>query len=308
MALPALVLLLSLVTDRVTGDPQSRFHPVAILGSFIGFWGRPLLYPVYIQRLSGVFLAVFTALLFSLPFYLFERYAPFFIFIIIAPFFLKVCFSWRSLEEHVKCVEDALLSGGGRTEVQMLVSRDAKSLNNEEILSAAYESMAENLVDSVISPLFYFTIFGLFGCAFYRAFNTMDAMLGYKDERLRIGWFSARMDDLLNYIPARLTGLILLIFFALKGTSSSAWKTFLSDRKKRAGPNGGIPMSIIAGGVKTAFVKPGVYTIGKKERSLSDAGPDILLAFRWTVVISSLLFFFILVISGGILFEIIYRF
>lgn len=307
MALPALVLLLSLVVDRVFGDPRSRLHPVALLGNFIGFWGRPELYPLYIQRFSGVIFALLTALIFSLPFYFFEKYAPFLIFLVISPFLLKICFSWRCLEEHVKCVEDALLSGGGRAEVRMLVSRDAESLNDEEILSGAYESMAENLVDSVISPLFYFTVFGLFGCAFYRAFNTMDAMLGYKDERLRIGWFSARTDDVLNYIPARFTGFVLLIYFAFKGTFSSAWEAFLSDRKKRAGPNGGIPMSVIAGGVKTAFVKPGVYVIGKKERSLSEAGPDILLAFRWTAAISSLIFCLILVITGGIIFEIIYN-
>ncbi|MBN2734546.1 MAG: cobalamin biosynthesis protein CobD [Methanomicrobiaceae archaeon] len=306
MALPALILLLSLVADRVFGDPQSRLHPVALLGRLIGFWGRPGLYPAYLQRISGIILALFTALLFSVPFYLFERYAPFLIFLIIAPFLLKICLAWRCLEEHVKKVEDALLSGGGRKEVQMLVSRDTESLTGEEILSGAYESMAENLVDSVISPLFYFTFFGLFGSAFYRAFNTMDAMLGYKDERIRIGWFSARTDDILNYIPARFTGLVLLIYFALKGKSGSAWKVFLSDRKKRAGFNGGIPISIIAGGVGTAFVKPGVYVIGNKNRSLFDAAPDILSAFRWVVFISSVIFGLILILSGGIIFGLIY--
>ena len=308
MALPALILCLSLVVDRVFGDPKSRLHPVAILGSFIGFWGRPSLYPLYLQRFSGIILALFTALLFAAPFYLFEKYAPFLIFLIGAPFLLKICFAWRCLEEHVKNVENAFLSGGGRSEVQMLVSRDADSLNDEEILSAAYESMAENLVDSVVSPLFYFTFFGLFGSAFFRAFNTMDAMLGYKDERIRMGWFPARMDDILNYIPARFTGLILLLYFALNGRFHPAWDVFISDRKKRAGFNGGIPMSLIAGGCKTAFVKPGVYVIGKKEKSLFESRSEILLAFRWTAVISSVIFMILLYISGGILFQVIYFF
>ncbi|MBP2133252.1 adenosylcobinamide-phosphate synthase [Methanomicrobium sp. W14] len=308
MALPALILVLSVIVDRITGDPHSRFHPVALLGSFISIWGKPCLYPEYLQRFSGVILALFTALLFSTPFYLFERYAPLVVFVVGAPFFLKACFAWRSLEEHVKSVENAFMTGGGRNEVQMLVSRDACVLNDEEILSAAYESMAENLVDSVVSPLFYFTFFGLLGAAFFRAFNTMDAMLGYMDERIRLGWFSARTDDVLNYVPARFTGLILVLYFAVRGNLSFAWRTFLRDRKKRGGFNGGIPMSLIAGGCRTAFVKPGVYVIGEGERSLFDARGDILSAFRWTAGISAVIFACILMVSGEVLFSIIYTF
>ncbi|MDD4299676.1 MAG: adenosylcobinamide-phosphate synthase CbiB [Methanomicrobium sp.] len=306
MALPALILFFSLVADRVFGDPQSRYHPVALLGKLIAAWAKPSLYPKYLQRFFGVLLALITAFIFAAPFYLFERYAPLLLFLIGAPFLLKICFAWRCLEEHVKNVENAYIFGDGRKEAQMLVSRDADSLNDDEILSAAYESMAENLVDSIVSPLFYFTLLGLFGPAFYRAFNTMDAMLGYRDERIRLGWFSARMDDILNYIPARFTGLILVFYFALIGRFHPAWEAFISDRKKRAGFNGGIPMSLIAGGCMTAFVKPGVYIIGNGERSLFDARTDILWAVRWTTVISSVIFAGLMVLTGGIVFPYIY--
>ncbi|MDD3977970.1 MAG: adenosylcobinamide-phosphate synthase CbiB [Methanomicrobium sp.] len=306
MALPALILFLSLVIDRVLGDPKSRLHPVSLLGEFIGLWGKPELYPAYLQRFFGAFLALSTALLFASPFYLFERYAPVLLFLIGAPFFLKICFAWRCLEEHVSNVENAVFHGGGRNEVQMLVSRDTSTLNDEEILSAAYESMAENLVDSVVSPLFYFTFFGLFGSAFFRAFNTMDAMLGYKDERIRLGWFCARTDDILNFIPARLTGILLIFYFTVKGRFKPAWNAFLSDRKKREGFNGGIPMSLIAGGCMTAFVKPGVYVIGNKEKSLAESRSELISAFRWTAVLASVLFVVIMVLSGGIVFQVIY--
>jgi adenosylcobinamide-phosphate synthase len=117
-------------------------------------------------------------------------------------------------------VVQALGDGGidaARARVGMVVSRDTAHLEREHVLSAAYESMTENLVDSIISPLFYFGFFGLAGAAVFRSVNTMDAMLGYRDERLRIGWFPARADDVLNFIPARVTGIILLAYFAVKG-------------------------------------------------------------------------------------------
>ncbi|MBQ3718956.1 MAG: cobalamin biosynthesis protein CobD [Methanomicrobium sp.] len=325
MAPAALILLLSLVIDRLTGDPQSRFHPVALLGSLIAVWGRPEIYPVRIQRLAGAVFALATACIFTLPFLLVERCLPLLtsadltpalpslpailstvIIVIISAFLLKVCFAWRCLEEHVENVESALKSGGegsGREAVQRLVSRDAATLKDEEILSGAFESMAENLVDSIISPLFFFTLFGLAGAAFYRAANTMDAMLGYKDERIRLGWFAARMDDVLNYIPARFSGLVLILYFAARGKFRPAWKTFIADRKKREGFNGGIPMSLIAGGCETAFVKPGVYVIGGegKKRSLSEAKKDIFAAVRWASVISALIFCAAMTAAGGVL-------
>ncbi len=319
MALAVLTLLLALIIDRLAGDPNSRFHPVALLGSLIAVWGRPQLYPAGLQRLAGIVFAIVTAGIFTLPFLLAERYLPILlpalispvlissiILVIAAAFLLKICFAWRCLEEHVENVESALKSGGegsGREAVQRLVSRDAAELKDEEILSGAYESMAENLVDSIISPLFFFTVFGLAGAAFYRAANTMDAMLGYKDERIRLGWFAARTDDVLNYIPARFSGLVLILYFAARGKFRPAWKAFIADRKKREGFNGGIPMSLIAGGCETAFVKPGVYVIGGegKKRSLSEAKKDIFAAVRWASAISAVIFSAAMMAAGGVL-------
>jgi len=218
---------------------------------------------------------------------------------------LKICLALRCLEEHVESVTDAVERGDGRSEAGMLVSRNTESLSEEEVLSAAYESMAENLVDSVVSPLFYYTFAGLTGAAFFRAYNTMDAMLGYRDERRYLGWFPARMDDLLNYIPARVAGFSLLIYFFFKGSLKEAWGCMRRDSHKRPGINGGIPMAVIAGGTGIRFEKPGCYTIGEPVNTLAESGKDIVRAVRYATLISAMFFSALIILSGDILLNIL---
>jgi len=280
MLFSPLVLILSLVVDRACGDPHSRFHPVAMIGSVIGWWGQPSRWSPSLQRLVGVIFWFFTVIVFTTPFLLFSWYAPWFLMMVAGPFLLKSCFALRSLEEHASAVAAAATPDAGREKVQMLVSRDTSSLTDEQILSAAYESVAENLNDSIIAPLFYFMILGLPGAACYRAANTMDAMLGYTDHRVRIGWFPARMDDILSYIPARITGLLLIAYFTCRGRSGPAIRIFRRDRRLRPGFNGGIPMSLIAGGTGVMFEKPGKYRIGDPEQPLSSAGSEIIRSLR----------------------------
>lgn len=292
MVAAAVVVAASLLVDRLIGDPQSRYHPVAFLGRFIGWWGVPARYPPGIQRAAGVAGALVTVALFVAPFLLVQLAAPWYFYLILAPFLLKACLAWRALEEHAAAVVRALDDRGidaGRREVGMMVSRDTARLDSEHILSAAYESMTENLVDSIISPLFYFGLFGLAGAAAFRAINTMDAMLGYRDERLRLGWFAARTDDVANFIPARLTGLVLLVYFAAKGRFAPAWTVLRRDAKKRPGFNGGIPMAVIAGGVGIRLEKPGAYTIGDAERTLAEGGAGIVSAVRAATIIFAVL-------------------
>lgn len=277
-----LVLPLALLVDRLIGDPHSRFHPVALLGSFIGWWGRPGRYSRGTQRAMGVIMWVVTIILFATPFLLVELLLPWFVLIVAGPVLLKTCLAWRSLEEHAIGVEKALALGldEGREKVQYMVSRNSETLSSEQVRSAAYESVSENLVDSIVSPICYFALFGLPGAAAFRAANTMDAMLGYRDERARLGWFSARADDVLNYIPARITTVLLLCYFGAKGRLFPALECLRQDGRKRPGFNGGLPMAVIAGGTGTMFEKPGAYSIGPGEISLTEAGPEILSAVR----------------------------
>lgn len=286
-----LVLPIALLIDRIIGDPHSRLHPVAVLGAFIGWWGKPSRYPVVLQRAAGACMWVVTVLLFSLPFILAELLLPWFVLLVAGPVLLKSCLAWRSLEEHALSVERALRSGldEGRGKVQYLVSRDPAHLTKEQVLSAAYESVSENLVDSIVSPLCYYAVFGLPGAAAFRAANTMDAMLGYRDERERLGWFPARADDVLNYIPARLSAALLLCYFACRGRFAPALDCLRKDGKKRPGVNGGLPMAVMAGGTNTRFEKPGVYSIGQGNRTLAEAGTEILSAARACTIMVALL-------------------
>jgi adenosylcobinamide-phosphate synthase len=290
LALPVCVLAAALIADRLIGDPHTPYHPVALLGHFIGWWGKPDCYPARTQRAAGIFFWWATAVFFTLPFFLFALVAPWYIYLAGAPLLLKCCFAWRSLEEHTRSVVVALEAGvsAGRERVKLLVSRDTASLDRDQVLSAAYESMTENAADSIVSPILYYAGFGLAGAAMYRAANTMDAMLGYRDARERLGWFSARMDDLLNFIPARMTVLYLLLYFAAKRRFTPALHILRRDGRNRPGFNGGIVMAAMAGGAGVRFEKPGVYTIGERERSLDDGGNEILSAVRAVTMMAAI--------------------
>lgn len=297
MAFGAIILFCAVVLDRLIGDPRSRLHPVALLGTVIGWWGKTNTYPKRLERITGIVGWLITVLIFILPFLLIclipETY--WYIQLPLAAVLLSFCFASRSLEEHVTAVETALGKGDteGRAAVQMLVSRDVQKLSTEQIRSAAYESAAENLVDSIVAPIFWFAVFellfgmGIVGAALFRAANTMDAMLGYTDDRIRIGWFSARMDDVLAWIPARVTGALLILIFVCRKRAGKAVSAYRADHKKRPGFNGGIPMSLIAGGCGVMFDKPGVYTIGIPEQTLEKGGRCIIRTLRKTLILFS---------------------
>jgi adenosylcobinamide-phosphate synthase len=303
VTLAALILCAALIIDRLLGDPHSRYHPVALLGTFISLWGRPDYYPQSLQRIAGVLFWLLTVFVFCFPFILVTAYAPWYLYLCLAPFLLKFCLAWRSLEEHTLAVVSALKEDveKGREQVGMLVSRDTTTLDRDHILSAGYESLTENLNDSIIAPLFWFTLLNLPGAAACRVINTMDAMLGYRDERERLGWCAARMDDVINYLPARVTVLLLLVWFARKGTHSRAWRVMRRDGHLRPGFNGGIIMATMAGGTGVRFEKSGVYTIGNGERTLDEGGPDILTAARAVTLIYATFACCTLILLGAVI-------
>jgi len=294
MAFGALILFFGLLLDRIIGDPQSRFHPVSLIGSFIGLWGKRQFYSPKLERLMGIFGWIATIAICIIPCLLIARFTATWIFVLFSILLLSFTIGWRSLEEHVFNVESALAKGEaeGRVAVSRMVSRNTEKLTLEQIRSGAYESAAENLVDSIIAPIFWFVVFellfglGICGAILFRAANTMDAMLGYRDDRIRLGWFSARMDDILAFIPARITGLILLLIFAVRKRGKAAIAVFKRDRKKRPGFNGGIPRSLIAGGCGVCFDKPGVYLIGTPERSLEMGGKSIIHVLRAATIVA----------------------
>lgn len=170
----------------------------------------------------------------------------------------------KELGRAVRSVADALDYSleHGRQAVRGIVGRDPETLDAAGIARAAVESLAENTSDGVIAPLFWLLVLGLPGIALYKAVNTADSMIGHKTERyLEFGWASARFDDLLNWVPARLTGMLLVAAaFLTKGADPRAgWTTMLSDAGKHDSPNAGWPEAAMAGALGFALGGPRSY-------------------------------------------------
>jgi adenosylcobinamide-phosphate synthase len=161
---------------------------------------------------------------------------------------------------------------GARAGLQSLCSRDATELDEPELVGASVESVAENASDSFVAPLFYYALFGLPGAVFYRAVNTLDAMVGYRGQYEYLGKASARLDDVLNFIPARLSTLLLLVAGALLGKNPrlgvAAWRR---DAATTASPNAGQPMAAMAGLLGVRLEKRGHYALGDAREPLSPA-------------------------------------
>jgi adenosylcobinamide-phosphate synthase len=188
---------------------------------------------------------------------------------------LKTTFSVRALLEASRSVEERLAADdlhGGRGALRSLVSRDRSALDHAHIASAAIESVAENLSDSYVAPLFWYAVGGLPAALAYRAVNTADAMVGYRGRYEYLGKASARMDDLANYVPARLSGLALVAAASLAGSdASSAAYVMRRDHGRTASPNAGWPMAAAAGALGIWLEKIDQYRLGHgRDPALSD--------------------------------------
>ncbi|MDV3104502.1 adenosylcobinamide-phosphate synthase CbiB [Thermococcus waiotapuensis] len=201
--------VLAFLWDLLLGEPPAKLHPVVWFGKLAGlvdsrYKRRFPALDFLVGMVTALMVIAFALLLSFLPL------APYPLNYVLMVYLLKSSFAARSLHEHVartvtKDVEEK------RKAVSMIVSRDVSKLDEPHLNSAAIESLAENLNDSVVAPLFYFLLFGLPGALVYRAVNTLDAMFGYRNERYEyFGKFSARLDDALNFLPARLTVLLYL--------------------------------------------------------------------------------------------------
>jgi len=169
-----------------------------------------------------------------------------------AVYLLYTTIAARDLCRHSRAVHDALINGDlpkARRRVGMIVGRETAGLNEEEVARAAVESVAESMVDGVCAPLFYAFIGGPAAAMLYRAVNTADSIFGYKNERYeQFGWAAARLDDLANFIPARLTGLLVPVAaLLLRLDARSAWRILRRDRKNHASPNSGHGEAAVAG-------------------------------------------------------------
>jgi adenosylcobinamide-phosphate synthase len=194
---------------------------------------------------------------------------------------LKCTFSARALGAHAAAVQRALEHGDitqAREAVQQLVSRDTSELDAAHVASAAIESVAESTLDSIVGPLFWYGLFGVPGAAAYRFVNTADAMVGYRGRYEYFGKPAARLDDALNWLPARLSTALLAAAATLTGGDTrGAWATALDQHARTASPNAGWPMAAAAGALGVWLEKPDHYRLG---RSREPAASDISRAVR----------------------------
>ena len=251
-----LILLLALLLDAVAGEPRALWsrmpHPAVLMGRVIA-WGDTTLNTGVFPKLSGVAFLVGLVCLAGLAGLMLQALGGL-VEIIVAAILL----AHRSLMDHVSAVaRDLRIStGDGRRAVAMIVGRDTADMDRPQIARAAIESAAENFSDGVIAPAFWFLIAGLPGLIVYKAVNTADSMVGYLTPRhAEFGWASARLDDGLNWIPARLTALLL----AMTGRQMHAWQSIATDARLHRSPNAGWPEAALARTLDVALAGPRSY-------------------------------------------------
>jgi adenosylcobinamide-phosphate synthase len=257
--------LLAIALDLIFGEPRPLFHPTVWIGTLIGFLDRHA--PGQFKRLYGVLMALFCIGLAALvgyfiP-YLLYQVSPL-VALLVTAYLLKSTFSLSFLWQISNDIYQDLKSGkfeAARVKLPALVGRDVSKLNEGQMASCVIESLGESFVDGIFSPLFYFVIFGLPGAMAYRAINTLDSMVGYKDEKhIKVGWASARIDDVANFIPARLAVLLMAL---VSGHPVRSLKTSMKDGGNAPSINSGYPMAAFAGALGLRLEKSGYYVLGE---------------------------------------------
>lgn len=251
--------VLAFIMDTIIGDPRSKWHPVALIGNLISVLDRQLYHEGDSDKtklMAGGLLAVTVIVLvyyvvmqmMNLVGLLGNTYFT----MVVEALLLSFTISPKSLAEAGRELYGYLMAGNleqARYKVGWIVGRDTDKLSSGEVTRATVETVAENTVDGIISPLFFFLIGGVPLAFAYRAANTLDSMVGYKNDKyLYFGRISARIDDVLNYIPARITGLLFVLSAAILGFDwSNSWRILRRDAAKHPSPNGGWAEASVAG-------------------------------------------------------------
>lgn len=269
------VVIAALAFDAVIGDPDWLWrrapHPVVWIGHVIGYlesqfnrenWSRArrkAMGVVTVILLVGSAIAIGGALE--------DVFEPGLFGILVKGLIASMLIAQRSLYQHVARVHCAFTDGGlpaARQAVAMIVGRDPEQLDESGVARAAIESTAENFSDGIVAPVFWLALLGLPGLIAYKAINTADSMIGHRSVRYQdFGWAAARLDDLVNLIPARLSGILVALAAPVAGGSIiSSLKIMLRDAGKHRSPNAGWPESAMAGALGIAIAGPRIYTEG----------------------------------------------
>jgi adenosylcobinamide-phosphate synthase len=254
-------LFVGYLLDLLLGDPRGLPHPIRLFGNAI-YFGESLLNKGKFRFAKGITLTLVLCSLVFAFFYLLSNILlqiNTILYILFASIFVFYGLANKSLIQEGKAVFDALQDNGleaGRKRLSWIVGRDTTTLNENQVRTAVFETLSENLSDGVIAPLFYYAIGGLPAMMAYKMINTLDSMIGYKNEKyFYFGKFAARLDDVANFLPARLTALLMVIL-------SGKWSLFSfvhQFRNQHASPNSGYPEAALAGIMNCRFGGPNTY-------------------------------------------------
>jgi adenosylcobinamide-phosphate synthase len=261
--------------------------------------------PIY-EKIGGVLIILIISslvalLLLSLDFgisLISTDYVSIIISVIIGALLLKTTIAIRGMEKHAISVLESLENNNldmARNYLSMIVKRNTTNLDKNHVISGVLESISENTVDGITGPMFYYAFFGLPGAFIYRIINTADSMIGYKNDIFKnIGWFTATCDTILNYIPSRLTGLLMIFSAAiLQNNWRHSYNVMIRDGKKTESHNAGYPMAALAGALETKFEKINHYKLGDGEIILTKQ--HVISAIK-IMKLTSILFFGIITI------------
>ena len=301
-----IILILAILLDVILGDPSPnsplkftfRVHPTVLMGKY-----TKALEPYFkspnprIAKLKGTLLALTVILTFAVPTF-FGLWAIFtflniVLYAFVAVILLKLTICIKLETDWAKAAAKAIQENdlAEARKFAHFSRRDSTNLTGPQITSAVIESMAENLIDFKLSPIFAYSFLGVTGAIAFRAVNTLDGMVGFKTpEHLHMGWFSANLDTVINYLPTRFTALLMVLAAALLGEDGkNAWNIARRDHAKTPSRNHGWPMAAMAGAMRIQLEKPGQYTLGDPVEPLA---PDKILRalkIRNLVIVLSML-------------------
>jgi adenosylcobinamide-phosphate synthase len=293
------ILFLAILLDLVVGDPSPnnpekwvfKLHPTVLMGNFTKkiepYFKNP---NAKTEKFLGVLLGLSVIAAFTVPVFFglwaIHTFIPFFFnilfYAVVGIILLKMTICIKLETDWAKATAKAIDASDlpEAKKYSHFSRRESKDLNGVQMGSAVIESMSENLIDFKLSPMMSFALFGITGAIAFRAINTLDGMVGFKSkEHINTGWFSANLDNFVNYIPTRLTALLMIVAAAiLRMDAGNAWRMASRDHKKTPSRNHGWPMAAVAGALRIQLEKPGQYILGDAQEPVT--GDKILGALR----------------------------
>ncbi|MCL4479894.1 MAG: cobalamin biosynthesis protein [Candidatus Thermoplasmatota archaeon] len=267
---PFIIFFISILLDQLFGEPGNRHHPVAFIGKAIEKTD-PIFRRFKNEKFCGSLMVLSVTAAFVVLILFIQIISTFsiFLYMAVSAVILKFSFSLRSMKDHVIPAIESIEKGNvseARKKISMVVRRDTSILNPDLLCSALIETIGEGFVDGVAGPIFYYPFLGVAGAFIQRIINTFDSMIGYKDRRnLRFGWFAAKSDTVLNFVPARMGAFFIWLAGRIKGH-----KTHLSlifpEASKTESRNGGWPMGAMAVSLGVKLEKNGHYVLGNASR------------------------------------------